>query len=67
MASWEILLTTGLAASRSAARRLIAQGGAYANDQRVDSPETVYHADAFQDGELLLRSGKKRYHRILIG
>ena len=63
----ELLLTTGLAASRSAARRLISQGGAYANDRRVDSPETVFHADAFQDGELLLRSGKKRYHRILIG
>ncbi len=63
----DLLLTTGLAASRSAARRLITQGGAYANDQRVGSPEMVFHADAFQDGELLLRSGKKRYHRILIG
>ena len=62
----DLLLTTGLAASRSAARRLITQGGAYANDQRVDSPDTVFHADAFQDGELLLRSGKKRYHRILV-
>ncbi len=63
----DLLLTTGLAASRSAARRLITQGGAYANNQRVGSPEMVLHADAFQDGELLLRSGKKRYHRILIG
>ena len=63
----DLLLTTGLAASRSAARRLITQGGAYANDRRVDSPDTVFHADAFQDGELLLRSGKKRYHRILVG
>ncbi len=62
----ELLLATGLAGSRSAARRLIAQGGAYANDQRVDSPDTIFHADAFQDGELLLRSGKKRYHRVLL-
>ena len=62
----DLLLTTGLAGSRSAARRLITQGGAYANDRRVDSPDTVFHADAFQDGELLLRSGKKRYHRILV-
>ena len=63
----DLLLSTGLAGSRSAARRLIAQGGAYANDGRVDSPDTIFHADAFQDGELLLRSGKKRYHRVLLG
>ena len=63
----DLLLTTGLAASRSAARRLITQGGAYANDQRVDSPDAILHADDFHNGELLLRSGKKRYHRILVG
>lgn len=63
----DLLLSTGLAGSRAAARRLIAQGGAYANDQRVESPDTIFHADAFQAGELLLRSGKKRYHRILVG
>jgi len=62
----DLLLTTGLAGSRSAARRLIAQGGAYANDQRIDSPDTVLRSDAFHDGELLLRSGKKRYHRVLV-
>ncbi len=63
----DLLLSTRLAGSRSAARRLIAQGGAYANDGRVDSPDTIFDADAFQDGELLLRSGKKRYHRVLLG
>ena len=62
----DLLLTTGLAGSRSAARRLVAQGGAYANDQRVDNPDTVFRADVFQDGELLLRAGKKRYHRVLV-
>ena len=62
----DLLLRTGLAASRSAARRLIAQGGAYANEQRVDSHDAVFHANAFHDGELLLRSGKKRYHRVLV-
>ena len=63
----DLLLTTGLAGSRSAARRLITQGGAYANDQRVDSPDAIFRGDAFHDGELLLRSGKKRYHRVLVG
>lgn len=63
----DLLLTTGLAESRSAARRLVAQGGAYANEQRVSSPDAVFTADAFQDGELMLRSGKKRYHRVSVG
>lgn len=62
----DLLLTTGLASSRAAARRLVAQGGAYANEQRVDSPNTTFHISAFEDGELLLRAGKKRYHRILM-
>lgn len=62
----DLLLVTGLAGSRSAARRLIAQGGAYANEQRVDSPDVVFNVDAFHDGELLLRSGKKRFHRVLV-
>ncbi len=62
----DLLLTTGLASSRAAARRLVAQGGAYANEKRVDSPNTTFHISAFEDGELLLRAGKKRYHRILM-
>ena len=62
----DLLLTTGLASSRGAARRLIVQGGAYANDRRVDNPNTTLGLDDFGGGKLLLRSGKKRYHLVRI-
>ncbi len=60
----DLLQTAGLAASRSAARRLVVQGGAYVNNRRVDDPGAVVDARDFHDGELLLRSGKKRFHRV---
>ena len=60
----ELLVTTGLAGSRGAARRLVLQGGAYANEQRVDQPDRVFTVSDFKQGEILLRSGKKRYHRV---
>lgn len=55
----------GLADSRSQVRRLIKQGGAYINDERVSSVERMITLDDLQDGAVLLRAGKKRYHRVI--
>lgn len=56
----------GLASSKSAARRLIEQGGAYLNDRRVASCEvTVTEADA-KGGGFLLRQGKKNYRKVVL-
>jgi len=60
----DVLVETGLCDSRGAARRLVDQGGAYVNDARVESIEATVGAEAVRDGEILLRAGKKRYHRI---
>ncbi|MGC9359933.1 MAG: tyrosine--tRNA ligase [Anaerolineae bacterium] len=54
----------GLTDSRGAARRLIQQGGAYVNDERVMSVDALVTAAHLLDGEILLRAGKKRYRRI---
>ncbi|MGD9146569.1 MAG: S4 domain-containing protein, partial [Anaerolineae bacterium] len=61
----------GLCRSRSEARRLIQQGGAYVNDVAVGSVDDLIGSDQLEeapDGRrtLLLRAGKKRYHRIVI-
>jgi len=57
---------TQLCSSRAEARRLIQDGGAYINGRRVQNfDETVREAD-LKNGLLLLRAGKKRYHRILV-
>jgi tyrosyl-tRNA synthetase len=61
---FKLLQFTGLSASGGAARRLISQGGAYVNGQRVDSPQQVVTMEDFNDDGLLLRAGKKHFHRV---
>jgi tyrosyl-tRNA synthetase len=61
----DLLVETGLAASKSAARRLIQQGGASVNGTRLHSIEAMVTSADLHDGVLTLRAGKKRYHRIV--
>jgi tyrosyl-tRNA synthetase len=62
----DLFVRVGLCASRGEARRLIQQGGAYVNDVPVGSVDERITADHLQDGAILLRAGKKRYHRITV-
>ena len=64
--AFKIFHQVGLAGSRGAARRLIEQGGAYVNDQRIASFDQLITENDIKDMEMLLRSGKKRYHKIKI-
>ncbi len=60
----KLFISAGLAQSISEARRLIIQGGAYLNEKRLDNPNLLLTESDFQKGEILLRSGKKKYCRI---
>lgn len=62
----DLFVQTGLAESRSAIRRLIQQGGAYVNGNKVGSIDQVIGADDVEDGALLLRHGKKKFHRVAV-
>jgi len=65
IAAYVLFEEADLCASRAEARRLIQEGGAYINGKRVQSfDEMVGEAD-FKAGALILRAGKKRYHRIV--
>jgi tyrosyl-tRNA synthetase len=55
----------GLSASRAEARRLIQEGGAYINGTRLGSFDELVGETDFKEGALILRAGKKRYHRIV--
>jgi tyrosyl-tRNA synthetase len=56
----ELFRVSGLASSRGDARRTIAEGGAYINNERVSDPEAVVPEDALLHGRwLVLRRGKK--------
>jgi tyrosyl-tRNA synthetase len=52
----------GLVASLNEARRAIAEGGAYVNNERVTDPEATVPADALLHGRfLVLRRGKRTF------
>ncbi len=61
-----LLTLTELVSSRSEGRRLIQQGGLTCGEERVDEFERIITADDFSHGELVLRRGKKVYHRVVI-
>ena len=62
----EIFAEVGLTKSRGEARRMLQQGGIYVNDQRVEQIEALLTADDVTGDGILLRLGKKKYHRLLI-
>jgi tyrosyl-tRNA synthetase len=56
----DLLAETGLVASKGAARRTIAEGGAYVNNERLQDPEARPGADdLLPGGWLVLRRGKR--------
>ncbi len=62
----ELFVAAGLANSKSEARRLIAQGGAYVNQRRLESIEEKVDLTDAQEGFMMLRAGKKRYQKIVV-
>lgn len=64
--AFKLLFSVGLAQSGGAARKLIEQGGAYMNGQRIPATDYLVTSKDFEKGELILRAGKKRYHKIVI-
>jgi tyrosyl-tRNA synthetase len=61
----DLLVETGLATSKSQARRTLQQGGAYVNDRQVDETDRVIGpADLLSDRYVVLRRGKKDYHLV---
>ena len=56
---------SGLQKSKGATRRLIKQGGAYLNNERVeDHSKMLGEEDLASETMLVLRSGKKNYHVV---
>lgn len=63
----DLMTRTELQKSNGAARRLIKQGGAYINNEKVEAPDKqVTLADLASESMLVLRSGKKKYHVLLV-
>ena len=61
-----LLVKCGLCASNGEARRLIQQGGITVADNKVDSIDAAFPADAFAGEGLVIRKGKKVFHRAVL-
>ncbi|MGM0452037.1 MAG: tyrosine--tRNA ligase [Thermodesulfobacteriota bacterium] len=66
IAAFKLFQKVGLAETGGAARRLIQQGGAYINGNRVESNDYIVSTADLNDGEITLRAGKKKYHKIKV-
>lgn len=62
----DVLVSTGIIPSKSEGRRLIQQGGLYIGESKVSDLDYLLTADLFVNNSLLIRKGKKSYHRIII-
>jgi tyrosyl-tRNA synthetase len=60
----ELLVTTGLATSRSDARRLLQQGSVRANERRLGPVEGLDGIGLLHGRYLLLRKGKRAFHLV---
>jgi len=61
----DLLVLGALASSKGSARQLIRQGGVTLGDQRVDLPSLRVTREQLGEAGLLVRAGKKRFHRFV--
>jgi len=62
----DLLIQTNLIPSKGEVRRLITQGGLYINDERVEAVDLIIKPEDFKENELIIRKGKKTYHKVIL-
>lgn len=61
-----LMTELGLIKTNSEGRRLIQQGGVSIDDEKVTDPKLEITKDDFKNGEIIIRKGKKVYHKLII-
>ncbi|TDT60969.1 tyrosine--tRNA ligase [Fonticella tunisiensis] len=62
----DVLIEANVIPSKSEGRRLIQQGGLYINNEKITDIDTEVTESFFKEGMMLVRKGKKNYHKIII-
>ncbi|MBR7149858.1 MAG: tyrosine--tRNA ligase, partial [Oscillospiraceae bacterium] len=62
-----LLVAAGLCPSRGEARRLVQQGGIVVNDEKVASIDATFAREVFEGDGVIVRKGKKVFHKVLVG
>ncbi len=60
----DLMLKVGLIPSKGEGRRLVQQGGVSLNDEKVTDVAKQVTSEDFSDGYLVIKKGKKVYHRV---
>ena len=62
----DLFAEAGLASTKSDARRLVEQGGAFINEEKISDIKAIIGKEKLdKDNEMILRAGKKRFMRII--
>jgi tyrosyl-tRNA synthetase len=61
-----LLVKCGLCSSKGEARRLVQQGGVTVNDEKVTAIETTFGCEQFTGDGVVIRKGKKVFHRAVL-
>ena len=61
----DLMVKCTLAPSKREARRLVEQGGVEVNGEKISDPNLCYEASAFVGDGLMLKRGKKVFHRAV--
>ena len=62
----DLMVKCGLAASKGEARRLVQQGGVSAKDEKVTDVYKSYTAEDFAEGYIVIKKGKKVFHKAVL-
>ncbi len=62
----DLLVRSGLAASRGEARRVLEQGGVSVNDKKVSDLNAIFFEKDFVGGSMVLRKGKKQFRKVKV-
>lgn len=66
MGMLDMLVKTGLFSSKGEARRLVQQNGLSVNDEKYTDPNGVVTDDMVTDDGIIIKKGKKVFHRIVL-
>lgn len=61
-----LLTKAGLSASNGEARRLVQQGGILVNDEKVTDAGMKLTKEAFSEGFIVIKKGKKVFHKVTL-
>ena len=66
MAILDVMIAAGLIPSKGEGRRLVQQGGVSVNNNKITDPFANIDLSMFENDEIIIKKGKKTYHKIII-